>query len=105
MGRPIPSEQPQEQPQEQPIARNRAERIAHEEHRQHMAYINAQDNDGWTALHHGATTGDTDIARILIEAGVDPRTRDVENRTAADVARDRGHETCADYIDSAIDSM
>lgn len=65
-------------------------------------YVNMQDNEGWTALHHGASNGHVETSRVLIEVGVDPRTTDHHGRTAADVARQNGHTECADYIDSQI---
>jgi ankyrin repeat protein len=62
-------------------------------------YLDAQDNDGWTALHHTSVHGNMDIAKLLLDAGIDTHITDTRGRTAADVARENGHVAFAQFVE------
>src|SRR5262245_1714307 len=51
----------------------------------------AQVLDGTSPLHEAARGGHLDIVHMLLAAGADPTRRDRSHRTAADLARERGH--------------
>ncbi|MBI5091097.1 MAG: ankyrin repeat domain-containing protein [Candidatus Hydrogenedentes bacterium] len=48
--------------------------------------LNAQDEEGMTALHHAAANNNGDAVRKLIRAKADLRIKDAQGRTAEDVA-------------------
>jgi hypothetical protein len=48
--------------------------------------VNARDDGGYTALHHAAARGDTDMILYLISKGADPTVVSVRNQTVADMA-------------------
>jgi ankyrin repeat protein len=50
------------------------------------AALEAVDRAGHTPLIHAAWKGDTDLARLLLEAGADPAARDSDGHCAADFA-------------------
>ena len=53
--------------------------------------VNAQDDDGRSALHHAALQGvRPDYVRKLLDAGADPKLRDGSGSTALDCARQKG---------------
>lgn len=45
-----------------------------------------------TALHYAARKGREDLVRLLLERGASTEIRDTLGRTAADVAREAGHD-------------
>lgn len=45
-----------------------------------------------TALMHAARLGHADVCKLLLEHGADPRACDMWGRTAAEIARESGHE-------------
>ena len=51
--------------------------------------------NGGTILHAACRLGLTDIARLLLEAGADPHTRNAHGKTPELVALDLGHSDCA----------
>ena len=55
------------------------------------ADVNAQDDDGWTALVHAASGGHAQVVSLLLMAGADPniRTRDGRSVLAESRARKR----------------
>jgi ankyrin repeat protein len=63
-----------------------------------VSYVNRQDYDGRTALHHAATHGHMTIVVMLLSHGADASIRDKFGQSAADVARDNGHLEVSEYI-------
>ena len=55
------------------------------------ADLDAQDNDGWTALHHACHAGDAGSVEELLRAGCAVDVEDDIGETAADVAEGGGH--------------
>ena len=48
--------------------------------------INARDHDGYTALHHAASRGDTDLVRYLVDRGADVLAISRSGQSTADMA-------------------
>lgn len=85
------------------IAFNKHHQEAHQETRQLAAlvsYVNHQDTEGRTALHHGAMRGHMEIVALLMENGADARITDKNGESAADLARGYGHYDVSELIDS-----
>jgi ankyrin repeat protein len=55
------------------------------------ADANARSESGSTPLHTVAFTGDRESLDLLLEHGADPAIKNREGKTAADIARERGH--------------
>lgn len=64
------------------------------------ANVNAQDTRHVSTLHAAAYGGDIDIIRLLIDNGVEPSVKNDAGHTAADLARRRGHEEIAKFLES-----
>jgi ankyrin repeat protein len=60
--------------------------------------IDARNNAGETALIHAAKEGRFFSARLLLKAGADYRIKNVEKKTAQQIARDKGHPKIATLI-------
>ena len=60
--------------------------------------INARNNAGETALIHAAKEGRFFSARLLLKAGADYRIKNVEKKTAHQIARDNCHPKIATLI-------
>lgn len=58
----------------------------------------ARQQMGFTPLMGAAGTGDTEMVEALLAAGADPALEADDGRTAADLARERGHEKLASGI-------
>ena len=54
------------------------------------ADVNARDQNGYTALHHAAARGDTDLIRYLVEKGADVTVVRRKGQTTADMANSPG---------------
>jgi ankyrin repeat protein len=54
--------------------------------------INQQTQWGETALHIATGIGNTDIVQILLDSDIDEGLKDKWNRTAADIAKETGHD-------------
>ena len=65
-----------------------------------VAYVNVQDDRGWTALHYGAKNGHENIVALLIEHGADVAIVDNDGYTARDLAIANGHTAVADLLTS-----
>jgi uncharacterized protein len=59
------------------------------------AFINAQQQGGWTALHAAAQTEDDFLVEFLLKSGADPHLRSEDGRTAADMAEAKGSKQLA----------
>ena len=55
------------------------------------ADVNARQQGGFTPLHGAAFSGDIDIANLLLASGADATLRSDDGKTAAEIARERGH--------------
>jgi ankyrin repeat protein len=63
------------------------------------ADVNAKQASGVTPLHETAFNGDTELTQFLLDRGADPSVRDNQGRTAADLARERGHTPVAELLE------
>ena len=54
------------------------------------ANVNAQDNDGWTALVGAANAGNIEATKILIKAGANVNAQDHDGNTTLSIAREAG---------------
>ena len=59
------------------------------------ADVFAQENYGWTALHHAARGGHETVARLLLDAGASEQTQTNHGRTPEDLATAHGHHQTA----------
>jgi ankyrin repeat protein len=62
---------------------------------QRGADVNHRAAGGWTPLHLAASRGSLPVIELLLEAGADPAATSDDGKTAADVARERGHPDAA----------
>ena len=62
------------------------------------AYVNIQDNAGWTPLHYAALRGNTEVCKFLVSAGANPNIRSNKGKTAENLAYNRGNRGCAQSI-------
>lgn len=62
------------------------------------AKIEAENNTGFTALHHAAEAGSLDAAKALLAAGANPKHANKAGDLPADTARSNGHPELADLI-------
>lgn len=64
------------------------------------ANVKVLDNYGASVLHYAGTRGScTGVIYALFKAGADPTVKDKSGRTAADYAREEGHEDAAKMLD------
>ena len=62
------------------------------------ADVDAQDSEGWTALHHACHAGDTGSVEELLRAGCAVDVEDAIGETAADVAETAGRSDLVDLL-------
>jgi ankyrin repeat protein len=62
------------------------------------ADVNAIQHGGFVPLHQAAQHGDGELAELLLAAGADRDIRLGDGRTAADMAREAGHEGLAERL-------
>eukprot|EP01059_Diplonema_ambulator_P016669 TRINITY_DN28386_c0_g1_i1.p1 TRINITY_DN28386_c0_g1~~TRINITY_DN28386_c0_g1_i1.p1 ORF type:complete len:119 (+),score=23.23 TRINITY_DN28386_c0_g1_i1:145-501(+) len=62
------------------------------------ADVDAEDSDGWTALHHAASYGEAEIVRELLARGADATKVDRKGRTAGQVAKDHSNTKIYDLL-------
>lgn len=67
---------------------------------EHGANPNARQQEGWTVLHGAANEGELATVELLLEHGADPRARHDGGKSAADIAREKGHEEIARRLDA-----
>ncbi len=65
---------------------------------------NAKAQYGSTPLHTVGFTGDRASLDLLLKRGADPVIRNNDGKTAADIARDRGHQDIADLLATHADA-
>jgi hypothetical protein len=66
------------------------------------ALIDAQDDQGRTALHYGAMNNHGDMCRFLISSGCDHTLRDIEGKKGAEVAPKPLKKELIDFIISTL---
>ena len=59
---------------------------------EHGAAVNARQQGGWVPIHAAAQNGDCPMIDLLLKHGADPGLANDEGKTAAMVAREKGHE-------------
>ena len=62
------------------------------------AESNAKSQSGSTPLHTVGFTGDRESLALLMEHGADPAITNNDGKTAADIARERGHQEVVDLL-------
>ena len=60
--------------------------------------VNARQQGGWVPLHAAAQNGDRPMVELLLKHHADPRLANDEGKTAAIVAREKGHEELVDLL-------
>ena len=53
---------------------------------------------GFAPLHAAAQNGDLELVELLLEFGADPSSETDDGRTSERLARDAGHEACAERL-------
>ena len=66
---------------------------------QHGAPVNARQQAGWVPIHAAAQNGDRAMVELLLLHKADPRLANDEGKTAAAVAREKGHQPIAALLD------
>ena len=61
---------------------------------------NAPQDDGFRPMHEAAANDNRAMAELLIARGALPNIKDDKGKTAADLARERGHEEIAVWLES-----
>jgi uncharacterized protein len=65
---------------------------------EHGADVNARQQAGFTPLMGAAAAGEADLVHLLLGRGADVSAVSDDGRTAAAVARERGHDTIAAHL-------
>lgn len=60
--------------------------------------LNAQDDHGWTCLHHASIYGHKAVVDLLLRQGASPHVRDHEQRTPLHLASIYGHTVVAMFL-------
>jgi Ankyrin repeats (many copies) len=60
---------------------------------------------GWTLLMMAAAKGYTDIVKFLLEQGADPNIKNNQNKTAAQIAQENGHDALAKKLRKASNKL
>ena len=63
------------------------------------ADVNARQHGGWVPLHAAAANGDREMVDLLIARGADRVAVNDAGASAAAIARERGHDALADFLD------
>ena len=62
------------------------------------APVNARQQAGWVPIHAAAQNGDRPMVELLLEHGADPKLVNDQGKTAAMVAREKGHAEIATLL-------
>ena len=62
---------------------------------EHGAPVNARQQAGWVPIHAAAQNGDRAMVELLLKYHADPKLTNDDGKTAAMVAREKGHEQIA----------
>jgi len=62
---------------------------------EHGAPVNARQQAGWVPIHAAAQNGDRRMVELLLQHHADPKLTNDDGKTAAMVAREKGHEQIA----------
>jgi ankyrin repeat protein len=65
----------------------------------HGAPVNARQMGGWVPIHAAAQNGDRAMVEMLLEHGADASLANDAGKTAADVAREKGHAEIAALLE------
>lgn len=69
------------------------------------ANVRGKDDEGWTALMHAASGGQSDAVKVLVAAGSDlgskALTGEKSGRAALDIAKEQGHTGVVDILERA----
>mmetsp|Transcript_33205 Transcript_33205/g.40160 ORF Transcript_33205/g.40160 Transcript_33205/m.40160 type:complete len:257 (-) Transcript_33205:101-871(-) len=67
--------------------------------------VHGKDDEGWTALMHAASGGESDAVKLLVAGGSDlgskAKTGDKSGWTALDIAKEKGHTGVVDILERA----
>ena len=66
--------------------------------------LGQRQEDGATALHIAAASGDIEIVRLLVTHGADPAATDRNGKSAAEIANTAGFPEIAEYLAGADDA-
>lgn len=66
---------------------------------EHGAPVNARQHGGWAPLHAAAQNGDRAMVELLLRHGADTKLANDEGKTAAMIAREKGHEELAGLLE------
>lgn len=59
---------------------------------------NVPQEGGWVPLHEAAQIGDKEMVTVLLRHGADPYLRSNDGRTAAEMAKAKGHDEIAELL-------
>ncbi len=65
----------------------------------HGAPVNARQHGGWVPIHAAAQNGDRPMVELLLKHHADPKRANDEGKTAAMIAREKGHEELASLLE------
>jgi ankyrin repeat protein len=65
---------------------------------EHRAPVNARQQAGWVAIHAAALNGDRPMVELLLNHGADPKIANVDGKTPAMVAKEKGHGELAAFL-------
>lgn len=65
---------------------------------EHGAPADARQQGGWIPIHAAAQNGDLAMTQLLLRHGADPSIANDEGKTAAMVAREKGHQEIAEML-------
>ncbi len=66
---------------------------------EHGAPVNARQQGGWVPIHAAAQNGDRALVELLLKHHADPKLANDEGKTAAMVAREKGHQEIAALLE------